>query len=93
MTDFYDATNEREYQAAMQRRINDGSVWLFEGSVGRAAMAMIEDGVCCLGHERRRDYWGSTVPSRHDVKAGTLGSVAYVRAHSGGAHAHRMARI
>ena len=42
--DFYDADNGLDYLKALQRRINDGSIWKFEGSAGRAAMDAINPG-------------------------------------------------
>lgn len=45
-----------------------------EGSVGRFAMDCLEAGVCMLPRERRIDYYGQTVPSRNDLKAGTKGT-------------------
>jgi len=32
----------------IQRLINDGSVWKFEGSYGRYAMFLLESGACLL---------------------------------------------
>jgi hypothetical protein len=61
----------------LQELINSGLAWKLEGSVGRAAMAAIEDGVCILGEVGHRDYWGNYVPSRHEVAPGTKGSVEY----------------
>jgi hypothetical protein len=40
-------------------------------------MAAIENGDAVLGPEGHRDYWGNYVPSRHEVKPGTLGSIEY----------------
>lgn len=57
--------------------IDNGSAWLMEGSVGRTAMELIEAGVCVLGHEGHRDYWGNYIPSRYEVEPGTKGSVEY----------------
>lgn len=62
---------------AYQRLINSGQAWRMEGSVGRAAMGLIESGVCILGMVGHRDYYGNYVPSRFEVKAGTKGSIKY----------------
>jgi hypothetical protein len=51
-----------------------------EGHVGRTAMSLIEAGLCVLGEEGHRDYWGNYVPSRHEVEPGTKGSAEYVAA-------------
>lgn len=61
-----------------QALIDSGDAWRLEGSVGRSAMAMIEDGHCMLGEESHTDYWGNHVPSRYEVKAGTKGSPEFV---------------
>jgi hypothetical protein len=58
----------------MQNLINSGDVWRLEGSMGRAAMELIEAGECMLGEVGCYDFWGNYVPSRHEVKAGTKGS-------------------
>jgi hypothetical protein len=62
---------------ATQNGINTGQCWMMEGAVGRFAMSMLEAGVCVLPEERHADYYGSTVPARTDVKAGTMGSLEY----------------
>lgn len=80
MTEFYEDTeNELDHYKALQRRINDGSIWRFEGSAGRAASDAIGNGLCVLGRQGCRDYWGNYVPSRTEVKEGTKGSTAYAR--------------
>lgn len=65
---------EEEYAEAMQSLIDAGTVWSMEGSMGRAAMAAIDAGLCMLGPEPVRDYWGSRIPSRWEVVPGTPGS-------------------
>ena len=74
-----DAT-EAEIIAAYQSLIDTGQAWRLEGSVGRAAMDLIESGICMLGEEQYTDYYGSVVPSRYDVEPGTVGSQEYVEA-------------
>ena len=66
----------------LQELIDSGMAWRLEGSVGRSAAAAIEDGVCVLGVEGHRDYWGNYVPSRSEVVPGTKGSVEYAEAMS-----------
>lgn len=65
-----------------QELINSGVAWKLEGSIGRAAMAMIESGECMLGEEGYRDYWGSYIPSRYEVEDGTKGSASYCWQHA-----------
>lgn len=60
-----------------QNLIETGDAWKLEGSVGRACMDAIEDGIAVLGATDHRDYWGNHVPSRTQVKEGTKGSVTY----------------
>jgi len=62
--------------ADLQALIDKG-MWGLEGSIGRAMFAAIEAGVCILGEEGVRDYWGNYIPSRTEVKEGTKGSVTY----------------
>jgi hypothetical protein len=63
--------------ARVQKLIDSGHAWTLEGSVGRYAMQMIEAGHCVLGEEGRTGAYGNYVPSRHEVKPGTKGSVEY----------------
>lgn len=80
MAEFYDENQtHEEYVENMQELINTGTAWKLEGSVGRSAMALIENGECMLGEEGHRDYWGNYVPSRHEVKAGSKGSPEYCK--------------
>lgn len=64
----------------LQTLIDNGNAWRLEGSVGRAAMDAIESGACILGEVGHRDYWGNYIPSRHEVKPGTKGSIEYALA-------------
>lgn len=59
----------------MQNGINDGSIWLFEGSVGREAMRCLESGICYLPETSQKDYYGNHIPSRDEVEDGTTGSL------------------
>jgi hypothetical protein len=58
-----------------QEGINTGLCWHMEGSVGRFASDCLEAGICMLPEERHRDYYGSTVPSRNDVKPDSKGGL------------------
>jgi hypothetical protein len=58
-----------------QDMVNNGSIWGFEGSVGRAANNMLESGALMLPQQRNTDYWGNTVPSRDDLVDGTKGTL------------------
>lgn len=73
-----DDPDPTEYALAMQRAINDGSSWCFQGSVGRSMMDAIEAGLCMLGTAPSRDYYGNYIPSRTEVQEGTKGSRQYV---------------
>jgi hypothetical protein len=66
--------DEQDEVAMFQRMINDGSVWHFQGSYGRRAMELLRAGQCELGEKRFKDAYGNVVPSRFDVKAGTMGA-------------------
>lgn len=70
--------DEMECYQALQRAINDGTAWCFQGSCGRAMMNAIEEGYCMLGRKPAHDYYGNRIPSRDEVKPGTKGSYDYV---------------
>ena len=61
--------------AEMQKLIDSGECWKFEGAFGRSAMNMLENGVCLLSEEITQDYYGNIIPSRSDVKEGSIGSL------------------
>jgi hypothetical protein len=81
---------EEEYYLAVQRAIN-GGMWGLQGSYGRTMMDAISSGLCMLGHNRATDYYGNTIPSRDDVKAGTKGSYDFVAEERGQDWADMMA--
>lgn len=87
------ATGEPAYFEALQRAINSGEGWKFQGSYGRAMMAAIEEGRCLLGPQPAQDAYGNAIPSRSDVKPGTKGSREFVVAGQGEAWAVRMEGI
>jgi hypothetical protein len=71
-----DAT-QAEQIATYQALIDSGDAWRLEGHIGRTAMGLIEAGLCVLGEQGHRDYWGNYVPSRYEVEPGTKGSIEY----------------
>lgn len=83
--------DEMEAYQALQRAINDGTAWCFQGSYGRAMMNAIEEGFCLLGRKPARDYYGNRIPSRDEVKPGTKGSYRYVVERYGEAWAQEQA--
>lgn len=68
---------------SLQRAINGGAAWSFQGSYGRAMMDAIKAGFCMLGENGARDYWGNYIPARNEVKAGSFGSREFVVARRG----------
>lgn len=58
----------------MQKLINSGEAWTREGSVGRKAMDMLNAGACMLPLVTRIDAYGTGVPSRDMLQAGSKGS-------------------
>ena len=58
----------------IQQAINNGSIWKFQGSAGRQAMAMLEAGMVMLPKEPTYDYYGNQLPSRDWLKPGTKGT-------------------
>ena len=69
--------------AEIQSLIDSGHIWRLEGSLGREAISLIESGHCVLGPVGHHDYWGNYVPSRHEVKPGTKGSLEYAYERTG----------
>jgi hypothetical protein len=86
-------TNERSYYETVQRAINGGEAWKFQGSIGRTLMGAIEAGYCLLGQCASVDFYGSTIPSRSEVAAGSKGSREFVVAHRGEAWAILMEAV
>ena len=80
MSNFYDEDQTPdEHIENFQALINSGDAWRLEGSVGREAMSLIEQGLCMLGETSHTDFYGNYVPSRTEVKAGTKGSPEYLQ--------------
>jgi hypothetical protein len=79
------------YYNVVQAAINNGVAWKLQGSYGREMMAAIKNGYCLLGKERAVDYWGTTIPSRDDVRPGAAGSLEYVAERNGIEWANDMA--
>lgn len=82
----------KEYYQAMQRAINSG-MWGLQGSYGREMMNAISAGLCMLGRDDARDYWGNHIPSRDQVKTGTKGSYDFVAEERGADWADLMAEV
>lgn len=87
-----DAT-QNEIEDALQRAINDGAAWKFQGSYGRAMMQAIRDGRCMLGKTHAFDYYQNRIPARHEVTAGTKGSYEYVKRNIGKTRADHLAAL
>ena len=58
-----------------QKLIEDGTIWQFEGSVGRTASLGLEIGIFFLPDKRTFDYYGNMIPSRDDLVKGTKGTL------------------
>lgn len=84
--------SELEYYQALQRAINSG-MWSLQGSYGRVMMDALQMGRCLLGLKSARDYWGNRIPSRIEVKDGTMGSWEYVKQQNGVQWATDMAKV
>lgn len=59
----------------MQEMINNGSIWSFEGSMGRAADSALESGACYLPRHHTRNYYGTEFPCRQQLEAGSKGTL------------------
>jgi hypothetical protein len=69
--------------SGLQGMIDNGSAWLMEGALGRAAMRALEAGACVLPPTPKPDAYGSLAPSYEIVKdaVGSPGSVANAEAY------------
>lgn len=77
----------------IQRNINSGLAWRLEGSYGRMAMDYINHGLCMLGVQDHRDYWGNHVPNRNQVKEGAKGSYSFVASQHGEEYAKKVSKV
>jgi len=77
--DAFDEATEDEVLDAFQALVNSGEAWRLEGHVGRTAMGLLEERLIGLGEIGHHDYFGSYVPSRHEVLAGSKGASEYAR--------------
>jgi len=81
------------YYEALQRAINAGEAWKFQGSYGRTMMAAIEAGFCLLGPQPAEDAYGNPIPGRDEVQPNSKGSRGYIAAKQGEEWATRMERV
>jgi hypothetical protein len=56
-------------------------------------MDAIKSGHCLLGQNDAHDYWGTHIPSRDQVQAGTKGSYDFVAEHCGEDWAQHMSEV
>ena len=82
----------KQYYEAIQRSINAG-MWGLQGSYGRVMMDAIKSGYCLLGQNDAHDYWGTHIPSRDQVQAGTKGSFDFVAEENGQDWAQHMSEV
>lgn len=87
-----EVSNE-EYFAEIQKAINSGYAWKFQGIYGRTMMDALKSGYCLLGRERASDYYGNIIPSRNDIQEGSFGSYEFVADAMGSDYADLMASI
>lgn len=85
LQDRYDKVHARILEgpnAGLQDMIDSGAAWHLEGSIGRAAMEGMREGLLVLSQGERWDYWGNHVPSFWQVRdeVGSPGSVANAEA-------------
>jgi hypothetical protein len=77
---------------SLQESINSGLCWQLDAA-GREAMRAIDDGLCMVGHEATKDYYGNRVPGRYMLQQGTKGTFEYVKSRRGEAYAKELEAI
>lgn len=58
----------------IQEMIDNGTIWGFEGAMGRHANDLLRWGVCMLPSHPTQDYYGHRIPTRAEVQPGSPGS-------------------
>ena len=59
----------------IQEGLNSGEIWKREGEVGRLADCCLDSGLCMLPEHETRDFYGTRIPPRNILKAGTKGTL------------------
>lgn len=67
-----------EMVALFQELIDNGQAWRLQGSYGRTAYDLIQQGFCTLGETGHTDTYGNYVPARGEIEPGAPGSPEYV---------------
>ncbi len=66
-------TDLHAYYEAIQRAINGGEAWKFQGSYGRAMMAAIEASYCMLRRRAFTDFFRQVNPGSFRCRSGSKG--------------------
>lgn len=53
----------------LQDMVDNGSIWKFQGSVGRMAHDLLQAGILKFPEKRTYDYYGNPIPTAQDVKS------------------------
>ena len=64
--------NDDEIINFFQSMIDDGSVWSLQGSYGRMAQQLIDEGICHHAKEQHQDFYGNQLPV-HQESYGRIG--------------------
>ena len=52
--------------ARLQEMVDNGSIWGFQGSVGRMAADLLEQGVLKFPEKRTHDFYGNPIPTKEE---------------------------
>ena len=69
----------RQYLEFWQRQVNSGDCWCTSGFIGRQAMELLREGYLLASKTPTKAAFGGSMPTRDQVKPGTVGSPHFVR--------------
>lgn len=60
--------SSKEERAWFQKKVNDGSIWQFQGSYGRRAQELLNEGEIDYPKKKTHDVYGNPIPTQADIK-------------------------
>jgi hypothetical protein len=63
----FEEGNEEEVIAAWQYLVDTRMAWRLQGSFGRTASSLLEQGIIKYPKKKTTDFYGNPIPTRNDV--------------------------